>query len=126
MIDTRSRRDDPGDGTAMQDPNHSELGPDQASWLFHALRASRARWRLLGNGSCMTHLWSDRLPAASKEGVLALKLTNPDFTGPDPDQWDGYPAERDRIFQALEDGGRGTAVAWTPNGSAPSAGSATR
>jgi alkaline phosphatase D len=110
LIDTRSMRDDPERPGAVADPAHSQLGPDQGPWLLHGLRESNAHWRLLGNGSCMTHLWKEGLPEESKPGILALKLTNPDFTGPDPDQWDGYPAERDRILQWLEDDGQGNAV----------------
>src|SRR6185503_20239105 len=88
----------------------SQLGPEQGPWLLHGLRESNARWRLLGNGSCMTHLWTDGLPAIAEPGILGLKLTNPEFTGPDPDQWDGYPLERDRILQWLQDDGQGNAV----------------
>jgi alkaline phosphatase D len=110
LIDTRSHRDDPGRPGAMADPEHSQLGPDQASWFVDRLRESTARWRVLGNGSCMTHLWRDGLPEITKAGMLSLKLTNPDFTGPDPDQWDGYPFERDRILQALGGGERNAVV----------------
>ncbi|HEX9374916.1 MAG TPA: alkaline phosphatase D family protein [Actinomycetota bacterium] len=110
MIDTRSRRDDPERPGAMSDPNHSQLGPEQAEWLLHGLRESPARWRLLGNGSCMTHLWKEGLPELSKPGILALKLTNPECTGPDPDQWDGYRFERERIYRWLQDDGQGNAV----------------
>jgi alkaline phosphatase D len=110
LIDTRSIRDDPEREGAMADPAHSQLGPDQAPWLLHGLRESNARWRLLANGSCMTHLWTEGLPETAEPGILGLKLTNPDFTGPDPDQWDGYPLERDKILQWLQDDGQGNAV----------------
>jgi alkaline phosphatase D len=110
LIDTRSHRDDPDQPDAMADPAHSQLGPDQGPWLFDGLRSSSARWRLLGNGSCMSHLWKKGLPDEAKPAILALKLTNPDMTGPDPDQWDGYPFERERVLRALDADGRGNAV----------------
>jgi len=110
MIDTRSHRDDPDRPGAMADPAHSQLGADQGPWLLHGLRESPAHWRVLGNGSCMTHLWKEGLPEVSVPGILALKLTNPDCTGPDPDQWDGYPFERDKILQWLEDDDQGNAI----------------
>jgi alkaline phosphatase D len=110
MIDTRSMRDDPDRVDAMADPAHSQLGPVQGPWLLHGLRESNAHWRVLANGSCMTHLWKIGMSEVAKPGVLGLKLTNPDFTGPDPDQWDGYPLERDKILQWLEDDGQGNAV----------------
>src|SRR5207249_142237 len=93
-----------------KDPEHSQLGPEQAPWLFDGLRSSAAHWRILGNGSCMSHLWREGLPDEAKPAILALKLTNPDMTGPDPDQWDGYPFERERVLQALDADGRGNAV----------------
>src|SRR5438067_5860801 len=86
LIDTRSHRDDPDQPGAMKDPEHSQLGPEQAPWLFDGLRSSAAHWRILGNGSCMSHLWREGLPDEAKPAILALKLTNPDMTGPDPDQ----------------------------------------
>ena len=110
LIDTRSLRDDPAVPGAISDPRHSQLGPEQGPWLLHGLRESNAHWRILANGSCMTHLWKPGLPEAARVGLLALKLTNPTYDGPDPDQWDGYPAERDRILQWLQDDGQGNAV----------------
>ena len=56
---------------------------------------STAHWRILGNGSCMTQPWNDRAcPSVRDAGLIWLKLMDPDVTGPDPDQWDGYPFER--------------------------------
>jgi alkaline phosphatase D len=110
LIDTRSRRDNPEETDFSTDRAHSQLGPEQKAWLFEGLTGSEARWRLLGNGSCMTHLWRDPMPEAARVGVLALKLTNPGYDGPDPDQWDGYPFERDEVLTALDAGGRGNAV----------------
>ncbi len=42
--------------------------------------------------------------------MLALKATNPSFTGQDPDQWDGYPAERHAVLRALGERGDGDVV----------------
>jgi len=104
LIDTRSRRDEPIDGAGMRDPARSQLGPDQRAWLLGALSSSTAAWRLLGNSSVMGHIWDPRLTPAAREGLGILKMVNPEMTGPDPDQWDGYPAERDAILRALARG----------------------
>jgi alkaline phosphatase D len=109
LIDTRTRRDEPVP-ERLTHPDHSQLGTEQREWLLAELNRSRATWCLLGNGSVLSHIWSDRLPDSVKPAMLALKTTNPEFTGPDPDQWDGYPAERDLILRALEDRGRGDVV----------------
>jgi alkaline phosphatase D len=110
MIDTRSHRDNPDRPGAMADPTHAQLGPEQGPWLLHGLRESPAHWRILGNGSCMTHMWKEGLPDVAKPGIVALKLMNPDVTGPDPDQWDGYPFEREKILRWLEDDDQGNAI----------------
>jgi alkaline phosphatase D len=109
LIDTRTHRDEPAPGR-MRHPDHSQLGSDQREWLLTELKESRATWCLLGNGSVFAQIWSDRLPDSVRTALLALKVTNPEFTGPDPDQWDGYPAEREVILQALEDRGMGDVV----------------
>ena len=66
--------------------------------LFGELAASTARWRLLGNPSVMARTWNDDLPDPVKAALVKVKLIDSDGSGPDYDQWDGYPAARDEIF----------------------------
>ena len=105
LIDTRTRRDEPIDGPEQADPSRSQLGPDQRAWFLDQLAASTAAWRLIGNSSVMGHIWDERLPAETIPGLMRLEMTNEAGTGPDPDQWDGYPAERDAILEAFGDAG---------------------
>jgi alkaline phosphatase D len=105
LIDTRTRRDEPIDGPEQADPSRSQLGPDQRAWFLERLAASTATWRLIGNSSVMGHIWDERLPAETIPGLMKLEMTNEAGTGPDPDQWDGYPAERDAILEAFGDAG---------------------
>jgi phosphodiesterase/alkaline phosphatase D-like protein len=53
----------------------------------------------------MGHIWDERLPAETIPGLMKLEMTNEAGTGPDPGQWDGYPAERDAILEAFGDVG---------------------
>jgi alkaline phosphatase D len=103
IIDTRSRRDEPAGGDAARYPGRSQLGPDQRAWLLDGLGSSSAAWRLLGNSSVMGQIWDDRLTSETMPALLKLKMVEPNGRGPDPDQWDGYPVERDQILRALED-----------------------
>ena len=105
LIDTRTRRDEPIDGPEQADPSRSQLGPEQRAWFLEQLAASTAAWRLIGNSSVMGHIWDERLPTATIPGLMKLEMTNETGTGPDPDQWDGYPAERDAILEAFGDAG---------------------
>ena len=102
LIDTRTYRDEPAEGAAMTDPGRSQLGPDQRAWLLEGIDRSTAKWRLLGNSSVMGHVWDPRIPSETIPALLKLKMIEPNGRGPDPDQWDGYPQERDTILRALE------------------------
>ena len=102
LIDTRTRRDEPAAEAAMRDAGRTQLGPDQRAWLLDGLRESNAAWRLLANSSVMGHIWDPRLTSETIPALLKLKLIEPNGRGPDPDQWDGYPDEREAILRALE------------------------
>ncbi|MFN2544913.1 MAG: alkaline phosphatase [Actinomycetota bacterium] len=110
FIDTRSRRDGPGVGPRMDDPARTQLQPEQRSWFLDALGSSRARWRIVGNGSCMSQIWDEAIPQDARAGLVKLKMLNPTADGPDPDQWDGYPLERDAIYETMERGPRNVVV----------------
>jgi alkaline phosphatase D len=99
LIDTRSRRDQPVPPPAMDGPQRSALGPEQRAWLWDALDRSTARWRLIGNPSVMARTWSDAFDGDVKAALLKLKLIDADGTGPDYDQWDGYPHERRALLE---------------------------
>ena len=101
LIDTRTRRDELVDGPPMYDPTRSQLGREQRDWLLGDLAASKATWRLLANSSVMGQTWDERLPESAKQSLIALKMIAKGGAGPDPDQWDGYPAERELIFDCF-------------------------
>ncbi|HEX2043770.1 MAG TPA: alkaline phosphatase D family protein, partial [Acidimicrobiales bacterium] len=110
LVDTRSRRDEPVPPPAMYDPGRTALGPEQREWLLRELTASTARWRLLCTPSVFGHTWSEALPATARRALAVVKLINADGDGPDSDQWDGYPAERDLILRHLAENGIGDVV----------------
>ena len=103
LLDTRSRRDEPVPAPAMHDRSRSALGREQRAWLFDALQASRSRWRLIGNPSVLGQTWNDALPEDVRVALMKVKLIDADLTGPDWDQWDGYPAERLALLAQLRD-----------------------
>ncbi len=91
MLDTRlhgrdRQIEDRSDAVAIADPSRSLLGPEQEAWLERQLRQSSheaIRWRLLGQQVVMAQIVDDR-------GIR------------NPDQWDGYPASRGRLFDLIE------------------------
>ncbi len=106
LLDIRSRRDQPALEPEMSKPERTMLGPEQREWLMGALDDSSAAWRLVGSPSIMHQTFSDGPSELLQTAMLKLKLMDEDGEGPDEDQWDGYPAERDAVlekFSELED-----------------------
>ena len=106
LLDIRSRRDQPALEPTMSDPQRSMLGREQRDWLMGALDDSTAAWRLVGSPSIMHQSFSQNPSELLQTAMLKLKLMDEDGEGPDEDQWDGYPAERDAVlekFSALDD-----------------------
>ena len=101
LLDTRTMRDKPVPPPEMLRMDRSELGPDQKAWLFDALESCTAHWRLLGNPSVMARTWNDELPEAVRKALEKVKLIDTDGTGPDYDQWDGYPVERREVLDCI-------------------------
>jgi len=102
MLDTRlAGRDRPADnGKAvlkLGNPDRALLGEGQWRWLEGQLvTAARPRWLLLGNQVVLAP-------------VRALGLAG--GLGVNPSQWDGYPAERERLYRLLRSTGWNADVA---------------
>ena len=101
LLDTRTMRDEPVPPPAMFRKGRTALGPAQKAWLYEALDASTARWRVLGNPSVMARTWNDALPDNVRAALMKVKLIDTDGTGPDYDQWDGYPDERHELLDRI-------------------------
>jgi len=98
LIDTRSRRDEPGVGDPAA---RTALGAEQRDWLLGEIAAHDEPWLLLGNSSVLGHTWSDGIDSAALPALREQKLIAWTEDGPDVDQWDGYPAERDVLLDAF-------------------------
>lgn len=82
MLDTRieGREEQAGTtGATVTATNRKLLGTSQYNWLIQKLDSSTAKWKVLGQQVMMA----------------PLKVFGIAFNG---DQWDGYPAERDRVY----------------------------
>lgn len=81
MLDTRleGRDEQAGTGAGVADTNRTLLGAEQLDWFKNTLNESQAQWKLIGN----------------QVMIAPLRI----FGNPvNEDQWDGYPAERDRVL----------------------------
>ena len=69
----------------LSDPARSKLGTVQEAWFAERIAASRAKWNLIGSGTVMAYIDEDPGP-----GQLFWN-----------DGWNGYPAARQRLMDAL-------------------------
>jgi alkaline phosphatase D len=104
MLDGRTKRDAQTRTAEMDDPDRSLLGDEEEEWLMAELERSRATWRLVGNDVMIGQVFTDYLPEELGEPLSEVGVLTKREHGPEPDQWDGYTAERERIFQFLEEG----------------------
>ena len=106
MLDTRLQRDvapadfPPPCDASLTDPSRQMLGQTQEDWFTGKLRASTARWRVVGSG-VMFGQW--KVAGAPNGATCGGQFIN-------ADQWDGYQASRDRIFAVLSGAGGMPAV----------------
>ncbi|HEX3873978.1 MAG TPA: alkaline phosphatase D family protein [Solirubrobacteraceae bacterium] len=102
LLDIRSRRDEPVPPPAMDDPARSMLGAQQRAWLLDALEhADETAWQIVATPSIFTPTWTPDPAEPLRTAMQKLKLMDDDVSGPDFDQWDGYPVERSALTAAL-------------------------
>jgi alkaline phosphatase D len=89
MLETRANRDSQS-RAQTNSASRKLMSNEQASWLEGQLSASKRRgttWRLLG------------------QQVMMGQLRIPGVNIPNPDQWDGYNAQRERLLNYVEEEG---------------------
>ncbi|MEJ1968186.1 MAG: alkaline phosphatase D family protein [Rhizomicrobium sp.] len=67
----------------LMEPGRSMIGLVQEKWLFDGLATSKAKWNVIAND------------------VLMARLAQGEQGGYWTDDWDGYPASRDRLMQHI-------------------------
>lgn len=88
MIDTRLEGREVQAGTTgatVTDTNRTMLGAPQLAWFKQQLSNSTAKWKLIGNQVMVSPL-----------KILGQAVNQ--------DQWDGYPAERNKILTHIQSG----------------------
>lgn len=73
-------KDDP----SLQSPERHMLGSKQTEWLLAGMKNSSARWKIIGNQVIFSPMNDSKV--FDRRPSIAM------------DRWDGYPAERKRIF----------------------------
>ena len=92
MLDTRYyARDEQGSGA---EADRKLIGPEQMDWLTNQMDTTTVLWNILGQQVMVAPL-----------EVFGIAVNN--------DQWDGYPADRDTLYQRIQDLGVENVVALT-------------
>jgi alkaline phosphatase D len=102
MLDGRTKRDPQTQGPEMDAPGRSVLGPEEHEWLLAELSRSQARWRLIGNDVMVGQVYTGFMPEELGNPLSEVGILTRREHGPEPDQWDGYTAERAELFRFLE------------------------
>ncbi|MDZ4777717.1 MAG: alkaline phosphatase D family protein [Alphaproteobacteria bacterium] len=100
--------------TKLADPARALLGAAQESWLKAEIEASRAAgstWQVLGNQTVMARVTAPDFSGLPAELVAKLETLSPGIgrflaltklkIPLNLDGWDGYPAQRNRLYQML-------------------------
>jgi alkaline phosphatase D len=90
------------DPAQLSDTARSLLGADQARWLLERLRSGRGeggtRWQVVANQVMLHPLRVPVVGSTMREAVRAGGFLVDGGSALNPDQWDGYPAERERLL----------------------------
>ena len=106
MLDLRSYRSEQiaqmGTDTGVDDPERTLTGEQQMDWLLEGLQQDRARWKVVGTSVMFSPL---KVAALPRDVVGAINTLSPllpqDGVYANPDQWDGYTADRRTVVDHL-------------------------
>lgn len=106
MLDLRSYRSEQvaemATDTAVDDPERTITGTEQMAWLLGGLQQERARWKVIGNSVMFSPLKVAALPHDVADAINTLSPLIPqDGAYANPDQWDGYTADRRTVVDHL-------------------------
>ncbi|MCB0502843.1 MAG: alkaline phosphatase D family protein, partial [Bacteroidetes bacterium] len=88
-------------GEPYDDPDKKLIGPEQMAWLQEGMSSSNAKWKILAQQVVMAPLV---IPDYNNEQIL-LTIN--------ADQWDGYTAERTRLYDFIVDNSMDNVVVLT-------------
>ncbi len=106
MLDLRTYRDKQPSGLGqVDDPDRTMTGAAQFDWLVGGLTTSAARWKIVGTSVMITPVLIPPLDPQATEALTKMAGLPRGGIPYNTDQWDGYPAERRRLFDALTGAG---------------------
>jgi len=102
LLDTRTQRDKQEKPPRSLAEDRTLLGKEQFDWFTSELKGAKSTWRIVGNGVMIGQVKSDLMPEDLDDPLSELGVITAEDHGPEPDQWDGYPAERKRLLSDVK------------------------
>lgn len=104
MLDLRSYRSQQvaAGSPEADDPARTMTGTQQMAWLENGLTTSASQWKLVGNSVMIAPVQLPPLPAAQAGPLVEMIGVQAEGPSINPDQWDGYAADRRRLLDTLE------------------------
>ena len=103
LLDTRTQRDQQAKPPASLAPDRTLLGQEQFDWFTNELKGADSTWRIVANGVMIGQVKSDFMPGELDGPLSEVGVITAEDYGPEPDQWDGYPAERERLLTDVKE-----------------------
>jgi alkaline phosphatase D len=79
------------------------IGPAQRKFVFDALADKTAKWKVVCQQVILGQFDAGGLPKVSDEPDTPSFVIRDGGNAVNPDQWDGYTAERERLFKQIRD-----------------------
>lgn len=105
MLDLRTYRSKQARWSSddIDDPARTITGARQMRWLTDGITSSPTRWKIVGNPVMITPILLPPLEPAHTRALTDLLGTPSQGFTYNPDQWDGYSADRQRLLDAIGD-----------------------
>lgn len=95
----------------LADPDRTITGAAQMRFAKESLDNARAQWKLIGNPVMIAPVYYATLPVLMQEAIGKVTGANvPEGLAFNPDQWDGYTADRRELLDHIADHGVRDAV----------------
>ncbi|NLG54506.1 MAG: alkaline phosphatase [Rhodococcus sp.] len=112
MLDLRTYRDAQvspvSEWRGVDDPSRSITGEAQMQWLQSGVSTSSAQWSLIGNPVMIAPVLVPPLDPNATRAITELLGVPASGIPYNIDQWDGYQADRRRLFETLASSGKDT------------------
>ncbi|MBW3665012.1 MAG: alkaline phosphatase D family protein [Actinobacteria bacterium] len=112
VLDTRLERDEIIGSIGVtvlsdeiDDPDRIMIGEAQRDFLYSRLSETDAAWKVIAQQTIMAPWNALSFPSVPGAPDAPVPVLRDDGNAANPDQWDGYTAERDRLFTHIRDNG---------------------